>query len=122
MAIVPGGEPSGTYTVVVDDNFHYQDTEYRTVIPGFPTAEDALEKCRSIVEACLEECAEPGRGAEEIFAYYQAFGEDPWIRGADVKFSAWDYAEANAHRFVRRQSDGRCQGGHNCAQECATAM
>lgn len=93
--------PASTYTVVVDDNFHYQDRDYRYEISGFTTLADALQKCRSIVDSCLEENAEPGRSAEEIFARYQCFGADPWIPDSPVKFSAWDYARENAHRFVR---------------------
>ena len=85
----PANQPSGNYTVVVDDNFHYQDPDHRTEVPGFASVEDALEKCKSIVGACLEECAEPGRGAEEIFACYQSCGDDPWLP-VPAQFSAWD--------------------------------
>ena len=97
--------PSSTYTVIVDDNFHYQDPDHRTEIPGFVSAEQAVEKCKRIVEACLEECAEPGRSAVDIFACYQSYGDDPWIQcprdAPTVHFSAWDYARQNAHRFVQ---------------------
>ena len=90
------------FTVTVDDNFHYQDLEHRYVIDGFCTFDEALAKCKSIVDSSLEECAEPGRSAEEIFDHYRSFGEDPWISPpGDVEFSAWDYAKDNAHRFVR---------------------
>lgn len=96
---------SGAYTVIVDDNFHYQDPDYRTQIPGFASAEQAVEKCKRIVDACLEGCAEPGRSAKDIFEHYQFFGDDSWIQGprdaAAVQFSAWDYAKQNAHRFVQ---------------------
>ena len=83
---------SGAYTVIVDDNFHYQDPDYRTQITGFASAEQAVEKCKRIVDACLEECADPGRSAEDILDYYQSFGADPWIQcpqdAAAVQFSA----------------------------------
>ena len=101
MAIVPEEGSSGAYTVIVDDNYHYQDPEHRTEIHGFASAAKALAECKKIVDACLEESAEPGRGAEEILARYKSFGEDPWVAGSRVRFSAWEYAKANAHRFVR---------------------
>ena len=101
LSIAPEDEPSRTYTVMVDDNFHYQDTDYRTEIPGFASAQEALAECKRIVDACLAECAEPGRGAAEIYARYQSFGEDPWVPESRVRFSAWDYAKKNANRFVR---------------------
>ncbi|TCJ41283.1 hypothetical protein [Parafrankia sp. BMG5.11] len=101
MGSDPNEAPSEGYTVVVDDNSHYQDPDYRRVITGFATADEALQKCRSIVDACLAECAEPGDTADQILRGYQFYGDDPWIRGSDVRFSAWDYAEENAHRFVK---------------------
>ena len=72
-----GKVPSTTYTIIVDDNFHYQDPEHRYEIPGFASVEAAVAKCRSIVDACLKDCAEPGHSAEEIVACYKSFGEDP---------------------------------------------
>lgn len=93
-----------TYVVIIKDNFHYQDSEVMRVLPGFLTAADALAKCQSMVEICLAECAEPGSSAEAIFGCYQMYGDDPWIRSPcgkpEVRFSAWEYAQEQAHRFV----------------------
>lgn len=104
MARTDGIENMDTYQVIVDDNFHYMDTDERYVISGFVTAEHALAKCKAIVEQCLKDCAKPGDTPEQIYGSYQAFGEDPWVGSPPgkppVRFSAWDYARAEAYRFV----------------------
>lgn len=92
------------YTVFVGDNYHHGDPDEQYAIPGFPSAEAALAKCRAIVETCLRECAEPGRGASAVLVCYQMFGDDPWIGSPkdmpSVKFSSWDCAAEAVHKFV----------------------
>jgi hypothetical protein len=92
------------YTVIVSDNFHYMDPDADYAIMGFDNAEDAVAKCQSIVESFLAECAKQERDPDRIYETYVHFGEDPWIVSPEglpsVKFSAWNYAKENAHRFV----------------------
>ncbi len=90
-----------TYTVFVDDNFHFLDEDERWCAGEFATAEEALAKCRKIVEESVDHCAEPGMTAEEIYESYVDFGDDPLIMG--VKFSAWGYAEQLAKHFAEEQ-------------------
>jgi len=67
------------YRVLVDDNFHYGNEDERYQAGAFDSYEHALAKCRSIVEECLAEQLKPGMAAEELYAAYMMFGEDPWI-------------------------------------------
>jgi len=96
-----------TYTVFVDDNFHYQDESERDYIGEFATAEEAIAKCKEIVRASVEHCRKPGMTAEEIYKNYVGFGDDPFIMG--VEFSAWDYAKqlAIAKHFAEKERKQR---------------
>lgn len=95
---------TATWTVIVRDNYHYQDDDEASTITGFVTAEAALDKCRRLVEASVQDCAEPGRDAATIVGYYQMFGDAPSIispRGQPpVAFSAGDYARETAARLT----------------------
>ncbi len=93
------------YKVIVSDNFHYMDPEEQYELTGFSSAEEALAKCRSIVEDWLAYSSQPGLSADKLYQAYMTFGEDPWVvspvGAPSVKFSAWDYAKENAHKYVR---------------------
>jgi hypothetical protein len=81
------------YTVMVDDNFHYQDKEHRYEHGSFDTLEAAISACRAIVESSLAEQYRNGITADELFSRYTGFGEDPYVVGGEgVPFSAWNYA------------------------------
>lgn len=87
------------YTVFVDDNFHYQDQDARTLHGRFETAQAALAACQKIVDDCLLHLHKPGMTGVEMFEAYTGFGDDPFIiaEGApEVEFSAWTYAEQRA--------------------------
>ena len=92
-----------TYTVWVDDNFHYMDEDERYKHGEFETLEAAIEACKRIVDAYLVSAYTPGMSADALHASYTGFGDDPWVSGADgTPFSAWKYAE------------------QRCAEICAT--
>jgi hypothetical protein len=81
----------------IDDNYHYQDAEYRTGPRWFDDAEVALAEARRIVDDFLAEARQPDMGAGELFTQFKMFGLDPWIvlpgdEGPTVPFSSWDYA------------------------------
>jgi hypothetical protein len=88
------------YEVRVADNFWYRDKEKECSAGIFSSADAAIEKCRAIVDICLEENRDGGKSPEQIFAGYRYSGDDPFIvahNGApSVMFSAWDYAERRA--------------------------
>src|SRR5262249_20179625 len=82
------------YSVLVDDNFHYQDKDDRYRLGSFPTYEDAEDACRQVVDRSLQELLRPGMTAEKLFDLYVNFGLDPFIPGEP--FSAWEYAKLRA--------------------------
>jgi hypothetical protein len=84
-----------TYTVRVDDNFHYMDKEYRRTHGEYETLEAALKASKEIVNGFLASAHTPGMSAEDLYQRYTSFGDDPFIIGPeDVDFSAWEYAKA----------------------------
>jgi hypothetical protein len=86
------------YKVMVDDNFHYQDSDERWEQGTYETVEEAIAACRGLVDRSLEKAYKPGTSAEALYGDYTSFGDDPFIvvvDGADdrAKFSAWSYAK-----------------------------
>ena len=86
------------YKVMVDDNFHYQDSGERREQGTYETMEEALAACRGLVDQSLAEEYRPGISAEALYGRYMSFGDDPFIvviDGADDRaiFSAWRYAK-----------------------------
>jgi hypothetical protein len=86
------------YKVMVDDNFHYMDEGERYQFGVFPTVEEAIAACKSIVDEDLTWALTPGMTASELYESYIQFGSDPFIvpiipGDERVKFSAWGYAK-----------------------------
>ncbi|MGP0094890.1 MAG: hypothetical protein ACLPKB_33790 [Xanthobacteraceae bacterium] len=86
------------YRVMVDDNFHYQDSYERCEQGTYETVEDVLAACRAVVDKSLEQEHRPGISAEALYGRYMSFGDDPFIvvlDGTDdgARFSAWRYAK-----------------------------
>jgi hypothetical protein len=84
-----------SFTVFVDDNFHYMDEDERYKLGEYETLDAALAACRGIVDEFLATNHKPGMSADELLAQYKGFGEDPFIMGAGAAspFSAWTYAQ-----------------------------
>jgi len=103
----PGDPSSIRYTVLVDDNYHYQDESERYKLGMFETAEDAIEACRRHVDQWLVESYEPGFSAGQLYGKYKMFGEGPFIVSEDevpVRFSAWDYAKEKCEDICGSES------------------
>lgn len=83
-----------TFLVQVDSNYHYQDAEERYTHGRFETFEEAEAAAKRIVDSYLASAFKPGMTANELYASYTGFGDDPFIvsTGEIPKFSAWDYA------------------------------
>jgi hypothetical protein len=87
-----------SYRVLVDDNFHYLDQNYRHRLGEFATYSEALAVCREIVDRFLGHEYVPGMAESVLYFRYMMFGQDPFlVNGADGTealpgFSAWDYA------------------------------
>ena len=83
-----------TYTVFVDDNYHYMDKDARYTHGQFDTLEAAVSAAKEIVDDELVSNYRPGMSAADLYRRYQMFGKDTWIAGpGDNDFSAWKYAE-----------------------------
>lgn len=98
--------PDTTYTVMVDDNYHYMDEGERYTHGRFATAEEAVTAARKIVDEYLARTHTPGMTAAALYSSYKSFGEDPFIvaPGESVQFSAWDYAEARCVEICAGES------------------
>ncbi len=83
-----------TYTVLVDDNFHYGDESERRELGQFATLQAAIAACESVVDRFLTSTFQPGMTVAELLEQYLFFGEDPFIYTGDgtVPFSAREYA------------------------------
>ncbi|MGB0749236.1 MAG: hypothetical protein ACPGO3_10850 [Magnetospiraceae bacterium] len=79
------------YTVYIDDNFHYMDESQRSNSGVFATFEEAVAKCKRLVEDELEDMRRQGVAPEELSATWALYGSDPFIVGGDERFSARDY-------------------------------
>jgi hypothetical protein len=92
-----------TYTVYVDDNFHYMDDGERYTLGEFADCQSACAACRGIVDTFLAG-ADHDCTARQLYGKYMAFGEDPWIGSADpeCRFSAWKYAEQRCAELAAR--------------------
>jgi hypothetical protein len=87
-----------TYTVYVDDNFHYMDENERYKLGEFDECAAAIAACRQIVDEFLLQ----NRGySEDLLVTYVMFGEDPFMtEDPDCKFSARDYARERVRILV----------------------
>jgi hypothetical protein len=86
------------YKVMIDDNFHYMDSDARWEKGTYETVEEALAVCCGIVDQSLAENHEPGVSPEALYEHCVSFGDDPFIvvlDGVDdrANFSAWSYAK-----------------------------
>ncbi len=71
-----------SYSVIVCDMFHFADDEnHEIIVPGFPTAETAIEYARRRLRYTLEEQRKPGHSPEELRHLWYTFGEDCRVLG-----------------------------------------
>jgi hypothetical protein len=87
-----------TYSVFVDDNFHFTDEEARYKQGDFATLDEAIAACKRLVDGFLAAEVAPDATPAERYAAYTQFGPDPFIVTDDPgagspPFSAWSYAK-----------------------------
>lgn len=93
------GDP--VYTVLVADNYHYADEDHEYLAGRFRTLEEAVERCKQIVDDSLRHLHEPGISARGLWSRYVMYGEDPFIVPSDdERFSAWDYARRRCSEIL----------------------
>ncbi len=111
------------YVVMVDDNFHYMDESERYRAGEYATAEEAIARCRAIVDDYLAEALkiEGNRDATKLYESYVMFGEDPFVVAVDaerVDFSAWGYAKARCVELCGGVPDDRREtNGFPCDED-----
>jgi hypothetical protein len=89
------------FTVMVDDNFHFTDESERYKSGVYATYDEAVAKCKEIVDDYLISAIEPDMTAGQLLASYKMFGEDPFIIGEkSYEFSSWKYAEQKSEELI----------------------
>ena len=91
------------FEVFVDDNFHYQDESERYKQGEYETYEEAVKRCKEIVDGELLHLYEKGASATDLYFSYTSFGEDPFIMPSpeDQRFSAWEYARQRCEEICK---------------------
>lgn len=96
-------------TVLVNDNYHYQDEDERYQLGEFETLPDAISACKRLVDEYLDEARGDGAlsiaSATDLYQSYTTFGPDPFVVGAaeNVPFSAWGYAKQRCQEIFCNQ-------------------
>jgi hypothetical protein len=95
--------PKGRYDVLVDENVHYMDETERYSAGEFYSCEQAIEKCKRIVDDFLLAEHKPLMTAKQLFDMYTGFGDDPFIVSQDAgcSFHAWDYARQRCEELCK---------------------
>ena len=87
-------KPYQLYIVYVDDNYHFMDESERYSAGKYYTPDEAIKKCKALVDNWLEEHKEKAKSAVDLYNSYTSYGEDPFVKGpTKVEFSAWNYAK-----------------------------
>ena len=86
---------SPSWTVFVDDNFHFLDETERCTLGTFDKYDQALSACQKKVDDFLNDSS--ATNAEDLLASFSSFGESPRLsgptpEGETLRFSAWNYA------------------------------
>jgi hypothetical protein len=91
------------FSVFVDENSQSMDESKRYRLGEFLAYEDAVARCREIIDEFLAVSHRPGMNAEELFQSFTAFGEAPFISPDIGKepFSALKYARARCAAICR---------------------
>jgi len=90
------------WIVMVDDNFAFMDPYARYKDGVYDTYDEAVAKCKQIVDEYLESDLKPEDTAETLYTSYTMFGEDPFIIGNPrYKYSSWDYAKERCFALVK---------------------
>lgn len=90
------------YKVIIDDNFHFMDENESYGSGTFSTYEEAVAKCKDIINEFLESAILPADTAEGLYMTYVMYGETPHITGSNLgNFSSNDYARLKCSELVR---------------------
>lgn len=106
-----------TYTVMVDDNFHFMDQDERWKYGEFTSLEAAIEACKSVVDECLADYLEPNMTPDQLYSQYKMLGDDPYVVGPtkDKSFSSWDYAEQRSKEICQQVAQDKAAADFDVA-------
>lgn len=95
------------YTVRILDNFHFMDKSEEYNSGTFDTYEEAVTKCKEIVDDFLESAYQPGDTANGLYFTYVQYGETPLVWGEDLgAFDANQYTRIRCKQIVERHNRG----------------
>lgn len=91
------------YIVMVDDNFHFMDESERYSSGAYTTYEEAVEKCKQIVNEFLEDAISPKDSADSLYTTWLMYGENPFVDGGTENyFSSSQYAKKRCEVLTRQ--------------------
>lgn len=91
------------YTVRMLDSFHFMDESEEYNSGTFNTYEEAVSKCRQIIDEFLESAHKPGETAEQLYGTYVMYGDTPVIHGEKPgNFSANDYCRERCKYLTKK--------------------
>ena len=93
------------YKVLVYDNTYYGDESERIDHGVFATADEAIAKCKKIIDDDLKAMWKPGTSATALYQLYICWGPDPVVVPLEpndpaLAFSAWPYAMERCKELV----------------------
>jgi hypothetical protein len=95
-----------TFTVLVDDNFHFMDEDERSTAGTYGSLREALDKCLQMVGQDLRQGYRADITATDLYESYAMMGDDPFITGPmKTVFSAWNYAKELAEFLAGKEED-----------------
>ena len=90
------------FEVYIEENSHFDDEGGRIKIGEFENSDDALARCRKIVDDFLTSNHKDEMTADELYQLYAMFGEDAFIVGEPSPyFSARQYAKSRCQEICQ---------------------
>ena len=90
------------YIVLIDDNFHFMDESERYSSGTYTTYEEAVEKCKQIVDEFLEDAISPEDSVDSLYTCWLMYGENPFIIGENVgDFSSTEFAKLRCEKLTK---------------------
>ncbi len=101
------------YTVMIDDNFNYQDKSARYKFGNFSSYGEAAFECKKIVDRYLFNAIQQGVKPENLNSSFKMFAEDPYIlktSGNEEEeivddFNAWEWAKKRCENYIKNNKD-----------------
>lgn len=93
------------YRIIVDDNFHFMDESESYDSGSFSTYEEAVAKCKIIIDDFLKDAVRPGDTSEGLYSTFIMYGETPHIDGEKLgNFSALEYAKWKCQELTSNET------------------